>query len=175
MFNNKREAESSPSTSSNPVRTTSSSSYSGSSSTDSSMNIIGKETEIEGNIKCRGNMRIDGVLKGTITSEGKLTMTESGTVEGDIFCKDAELAGNFAGNIKARGKVTIKPNAFIKGDVRYHDLEIEPGAHIACTISRMNPDKPQQEAPKPKPAAVKPAVAGPKLESKGASSNGVKA
>ncbi|MBX2846151.1 MAG: polymer-forming cytoskeletal protein [Saprospiraceae bacterium] len=156
MFNSKKDnITPTTSTSTPPSRPTSPASPSR--STDSSLNIIGKETEIEGTIKCRGNIRIDGHLKGTITSEGKLVVSDTGSVEGDIFCKDADFAGNITGNIKARGKVTIKPKAFIKGDVRYHDLEIEPGAHIACTISRMNPDKKEEALPAPS-ASVKKTV-----------------
>lgn len=114
--------------------------YSAPSHSNGSSNILGEGTEIEGNIKSTGSMQIHGSVKGTIVSEGKLTVSNSGNIEGDIFCKDVELAGKVTGNVKARGKVTVKPKALIKGDVRYYDLEIEPGAHIACTISRMNPD-----------------------------------
>lgn len=112
-------------------------------------NIIGEGTEFEGTLKTKGDIRIDGTFNGTITSEGKLSVTQSGSIEGDVFCKDAEFDGEVSGNVKARGKVIIKPKAHIKGDVRYYDLQVEPGAHIACTISRMNPEKENLEKDKP--------------------------
>ena len=103
-------------------------------------NVIGEGTEFEGTLKSNGDIRIDGKFVGTITSEGKLSVSNSGSIEGDVFCKDAEFDGEISGNIKARGKVLVKPKAHIKGDVRYYDLQVEPGAHIACTISRLNPE-----------------------------------
>jgi len=111
-------------------------------------NTVGKDTEFEGTIKSKGQLQIDGLFKGTLNSEGKLILTESGHIEGDIFCKDIELAGEVSGNVKARGKVTIKPGARVKGDIRYYEIEIESGANITCTISRMNPDKTNNNMPK---------------------------
>lgn len=103
-------------------------------------NIIGEGTEFEGTLKSKGNIRIDGKFVGTINSEGTLCVSNSGAIEGDVFCKDAEFDGEVSGNIKARGKVVVKPKAHIKGDVRYYDLQVDPGAHMACTISRLNPE-----------------------------------
>ena len=108
-------------------------------------NVIGEGTKIEGNITSKGDIQIDGMLIGTIKSEGTLTVSNSGAIEGDVFCKDAEFNGEISGNVKARGKVTVRPNAHIKGDVRYYDLQVEPGAHIACTISRLNPESEKKE------------------------------
>ena len=103
-------------------------------------NVIAEGTEIEGTVNSKGDIQIDGRLVGTITSEGKLTVSKTGFIDGDVFCKDAEFDGEISGNVKARGKVVVKPKAHIKGDVRYYDLQVEPGAHIACTVSRLNPD-----------------------------------
>ena len=57
----------------------------------SCINIIGQSTEIQGNITTMGDMRIDGKLKGNISSSQKLVIGQSGMVEGNITDRRAHV------------------------------------------------------------------------------------
>ena len=58
-----------------------------------SVNIIGNGTDIIGDINSNGDFRIDGLLKGTIKSTGKVVVGSTGKVEGEIICQNADFSG----------------------------------------------------------------------------------
>ena len=61
-------------------------------------NLIGNGTTFKGDIESNGDIRIDGKLIGSVKSNGKVSVGPTGFIEGDIICKQAEIAGNVKGN-----------------------------------------------------------------------------
>ena len=49
-----------------------------------SINIIGQGTTIEGQINANGDLRIDGVILGSVTSKAKVVIGSTGQVQGDV-------------------------------------------------------------------------------------------
>ena len=52
-------------------------------------NLIGNGTVIKGDIESNGDIRIDGRLIGSLKSNGKVIIGQTGIMEGDITCKQA--------------------------------------------------------------------------------------
>ena len=69
------------------------------------INMIGDGTTITGDIKSKGDIRVDGSLKGSIETEGKVVVGQGGVVEGDVVCKDADVAGVL------KAKITVIQNS----------------------------------------------------------------
>ena len=93
-----------------------------------SVNIIGNGTEINGNIKSNGDLRIDGFIKGTIQATGKVVVGSTGRVEGEINCQNADISGDVKAHIKVSELLSLKANAVVSGDILTNKLAIEPGA-----------------------------------------------
>ena len=99
------------------------------------INIIRKGTEIKGDVTCAGDIRIDGVLNGTLSSEGKVVVGQSGIIEGEVTCKNADISGNIKANIVVRELLQLKATANIAGDINTNKLSIEPGANFTGTCN----------------------------------------
>lgn len=116
------------------------------------INIIRKGTEIKGDVKCAGDIRIDGVLNGTLHSEGKVVVGQSGIIEGEVTCKNADISGNIKANIIVRELLQLKATANIAGDINTNKLSIEPGANFTGTcnmgsvVKGINNDGKQEKA-----------------------------
>jgi cytoskeletal protein CcmA (bactofilin family) len=95
-----------------------------------SINILRKGTEIIGDINCSGDIRIDGILKGTLVSEGKVVVGESGVIEGKITCKNADISGTIKATINVKELLQLKATASITSDINTNKLSIEPGANF---------------------------------------------
>ena len=93
-----------------------------------SVNIIGNGTDINGNIKSNGDLRIDGFIKGTIQATGKVVVGSTGRVEGEINCQNADISGDVKAHIKVTELLSLKANAVVSGDILTNKLAIEPGA-----------------------------------------------
>ena len=99
-------------------------------------NHINSDTVIEGSIKAKGNLRIDGVLKGTLECQGRLVVGATGTIEGEIHCENAEIEGTLKANITVSDLLSLKSTAKVSGDILTKKLAIEPGATFtgSCTM-----------------------------------------
>ncbi|OFX75539.1 MAG: hypothetical protein A2X12_08135 [Bacteroidetes bacterium GWE2_29_8] len=93
-----------------------------------SINIIGPGTIIKGEIKCNGDIRIDGSLIGAVISKGKIVVGNTGTVEGEINCQNADISGNVSAKIVVAELLALKATAKITGDIITSNISIEPGA-----------------------------------------------
>lgn len=93
-----------------------------------SVNIIGAGTNIEGEVKSDGDIRIDGTIKGIVTSRAKVVIGATGSVEGNIYCENADVSGEIKGNIQVAELLFLKKSARLQGDIVTSKLVVENGA-----------------------------------------------
>ena len=101
-------------------------------------NKIEASTRITGEIKSNANFRIDGYLKGSITTSGKVVIGKEGVIEGNIKCLNADIEGKFNGKIEASEILNLKSTAVIEGDVQISKLIVEAGANFNAKCSMKN-------------------------------------
>lgn len=116
------------------------------------MTSISEGTVLDGQIKIEGDIRIDGLVKGTVTSKGKVMIGGSGKVDGDIICQSAEIAGHVGGKLKVADILFLRGNAVVDGDINTGKLVIENGVKFNgnCTMGAQTAPAP---AAPPRPAA----------------------
>ena len=99
------------------------------------VNIIGQGTSILGDINSNGDIRIDGTLKGSIKTEGKVVLGKEGIVEGDVVCQNADISGIIKAKITVSNLLSLKETAKLNGDIVTNKLSIEPGAEFTGSCS----------------------------------------
>jgi cytoskeletal protein CcmA (bactofilin family) len=89
-----------------------------------------------GDVISNGDIRIDGSLKGTIRSAGKVVVGATGKVEGEIICQNADISGEVRAHLKVSDLLSLKLSALVTGDILTNKLAIEPGAVFtgACSM-----------------------------------------
>ncbi|WP_194776018.1 bactofilin family protein [Pararhodonellum marinum] len=117
-----------------------------------SSNLIAKETKIVGDIITQGNIRIEGVLEGTLDSKNKIVIGESAKVIGSISATEAEIAGHVKGVINCSDILFLKKTAQIEGDIFTKKLVVENGA-VFIGQCNMTGNKPTHESNGVKPKA----------------------
>jgi cytoskeletal protein CcmA (bactofilin family) len=88
---------------------------------------IEKGVSVEGKIVIAGTFRVDGQVKGNITSEHSLLLGENSKVEGQVDANDVVIAGRFDGSIFAKERVEIQPTGVVTGEVHTPCLIIHSG------------------------------------------------
>jgi len=106
----------------------------------SNINLISNGTEITGDIKSDGDIRIDGVLIGNLATKGKVVIGNTGKVKGEVLCKNSEVCGEVDGKINVSQLLTLKLSSRINGDIITDKLSIEPGARFTgnCNMTDDN-------------------------------------
>ncbi|HAP70544.1 MAG TPA: hypothetical protein DCR04_12620 [Flavobacteriales bacterium] len=98
-------------------------------------NHINSDTVIEGSIKAKGNLRIDGKLTGTLECQGRVVIGATGSVDGEIRCENAEIEGSIKANVIVSELLSLKATAKVQGDIVTKKLAIEPGASFSGSCS----------------------------------------
>ena len=93
-----------------------------------SVNIIGHGTIIEGEVSSNGDIRIDGTVKGSVSTKAKLVIGSSGNVEGDVFCQNADISGTVKGKSIVSELLYLKSSSKFNGDIVTGKLVVEVGA-----------------------------------------------
>jgi len=93
-------------------------------------------TTINGDIVCDGNIRIDGVLNGSLQAKGKVVIGASGLIDGEINCQNADISGTVKARVTVAELLVLKATAKLSGDISTNKLSIEPGANFtgACSM-----------------------------------------
>jgi cytoskeletal protein CcmA (bactofilin family) len=113
------------------------------------INLIGVGTEIKGDVSSNGDIRIDGILQGNLKTKGKVVIGETGTVKGEIKCKNSDVEGSIEGKIHVSELLSLKATSNLNGDIIARKLAIEPGSKFTGNC-KMTSDTETQDAPKEK-------------------------
>lgn len=104
------------------------------------INLISTGTDIIGDIKSIGDIRIDGTLTGNLNTKGKVVIGPTGKVKGEVICKNSEIAGLIEGKIIVGQLLNLKASSKIYGDIATSKLSIEPGALFSGTCKMTDSD-----------------------------------
>lgn len=102
--------------------------------TNNKASIIGSTTVITGNVSGRGDLRVDGTVKGGVTVDGQIEVMAEASIEGPIEGNDLFLQGRAQGDVVASGTVSLGPRAQYSGVIRAANVTIAPGARVAADL-----------------------------------------
>ena len=89
--------------------------------------ILGETLVVEGTITSARDMLIAGRVKGNLTCQGRVVISETGYVEGKIECKSIVIIGQVKGDINALEEITIESTGKLVGDISSKILTNHPG------------------------------------------------
>jgi cytoskeletal protein CcmA (bactofilin family) len=102
--------------------------------------LIGRQTELCGDLRFTGGLHVDGSIKGNVTAETEspslLTLSEHGTIQGDVKVANLLLNGVIIGDVYAEGHIELASKARITGNVYYTMLEMAMGAQVNGNLVR---------------------------------------
>ena len=109
--------------------------------------LIGPDASLEGDMRFRGGLRIDGRLNGNLhvadNEQGTLMVGEQGCVDGHVNVSHAILSGRVTGTVVTRGLLELHPTAVVSGDVRYGSIKMHAGAVIEGQLIPMASERAQ--------------------------------
>ena len=99
---------------------------------------VGGGTVLTGETTFNAMLRIDGHLKGSVSSEeGTLIIGSTGQVDADITVASAVINGAVNGDVIASEKLTLGRTARVVGDIHAPRLIIEDGATLEGSCSML--------------------------------------
>ncbi len=104
--------------------------------------IIGQHTQLTGDIRFSGGLHIDGKVKGNICAEpgveAVLTVSEQGSIEGDVQVPNLVLNGSVVGDVHVSERVELASHARVTGNLYYSLIEMSMGAEVNGKLVHRN-------------------------------------
>lgn len=96
--------------------------------------LIGQQTQILGDIRFSEGLLIEGTVKGNVFAEedgrSMLSLSESGTIEGEVSVPYVWLNGIVIGDVHSSEHVELSSRARVTGNVYYSLIEMAIGAEV---------------------------------------------
>ena len=96
--------------------------------------LIGQHTQVLGDIRFTGGLHIDGTIKGNVIAEqdshSMLSLSEQGTIEGEVNVPFVVLNGVVVGDVHGGEHVDLASKARVTGNVYYNLIEMAIGAEV---------------------------------------------
>jgi len=104
-------------------------------------------TEVNGELRFRDALRVDGRIKGRIVSDNTLIIGETGQVDAEIDCRVVSIRGRVAGQVHGRERIELLAGCRVEAALVTPKLVIEDGAffHGECRMGG-----PPELAPRPR-------------------------
>ena len=111
------------------------------------INSITSGTKLQGDLVSSGDVRIDGHLIGSVKTQGRLVLGETGVLEGQVSCKTAVISGELKATITSEELLTLRSTSKLSGEIITGQLAVEPGAiftgkcSMGPVIKKINKDE----------------------------------
>jgi cytoskeletal protein CcmA (bactofilin family) len=105
--------------------------------------LIGAGTTVQGDVTFTGGLRIDGIVRGNVTTangeSGTLVVSEQARVDGEITVSHVVVNGMVNGPIIANDFLELQAKAKVLGDIDYRTLEMHLGAVVQGRLNHAEP------------------------------------
>ncbi|MEM6867046.1 MAG: polymer-forming cytoskeletal protein [Cyanobacteria bacterium P01_C01_bin.121] len=91
---------------------------------------IGRGCQTEGSLQADGRLHIEGTVRGLVSANGDIEVSETGLVEGsEIRGHNIVVQGVVKAHVYAEGRLTLGATARIEGNVTAGVIDVDPGAY----------------------------------------------
>lgn len=105
---------------------------------DQTQTVIGGSVSVEGDFEGKGDVLVEGKLKGTLKTEQNLTVGDHAEIEANVTARNAHIAGIVKGDITIAEKITLTNTANIIGNITAKFISIEEGAQFNGQCATQN-------------------------------------
>ncbi|MCE9586228.1 polymer-forming cytoskeletal protein [Candidatus Uhrbacteria bacterium] len=92
--------------------------------------VIAKGVKVEGDFASDGDVQIEGEVKGSLATKGRLTVGVEAIIRAEVKAGDAIIAGTIEGNVIVERRIDLKSTAKLAGDLTSEALTVEAGAKV---------------------------------------------
>lgn len=89
--------------------------------------LIGKDSTVDGKVKCNASLRIEGKVNGDVECSGDVTLGKEAIVYSTITARNVINSGTIHGAIRTNGTFTIASTGKMYGDIAVGSLSIASG------------------------------------------------
>lgn len=99
--------------------------------------IIGSDMVVEGDIRAKEAVRVEGSVTGDVETEGALIISATGKVKGNVKGSNIIIGGSLEGDLTSGGRTEVASTGKVIGNIRTKSLIVDENAVFQgqCTMN----------------------------------------
>ncbi len=99
--------------------------------------IIGADMVVDGNIRAKEGVRVEGSVTGDVETEGALIISASGKVKGNVKGSSIFIGGSLEGDLTSGGRTEVVSTGKVIGNIRTKSLVVDENGVFQgqCTMN----------------------------------------
>lgn len=99
--------------------------------------IIGSDMVVDGDIRAKEAVRVEGSVTGDVETEGALIISASGRVKGNVKGSSIIIGGSLEGDLTSSGRTEVVSTGKVIGNIRTKSLVVDENAVFQgqCTMN----------------------------------------
>ncbi len=110
------------------------------------LSIIGRDLHVVGELATDGIVKVEGSVVGSIRASRQVLITKTGSIDGDVYTREAIIGGQVTGCVYADDRVEVRDSSVIKGDISTKKLLVQEGGEVNGHIRMGDPRALEQGA-----------------------------
>jgi cytoskeletal protein CcmA (bactofilin family) len=98
------------------------------------LSIVEKGLTIDGSVSFKGQLIINGTVKGTLVGD-HIVISEEGVLAAETRASFITIGGTFRGRLTVSGKLVLLSTGICSGIIECQDMEMEPGGVLNGEIN----------------------------------------
>ena len=90
--------------------------------------VIGSDMVVEGNVRAKEAVRVEGKVTGDVESEGALIISAGGSVKGNVKGSSIIIGGSVEGDFTSGGRTEVASTGKVIGNIRTKSLIVDENA-----------------------------------------------
>lgn len=90
--------------------------------------VIGSDMVVEGDIKAKEAVRVEGSVTGDVETEGALIISSTGKVKGNVKGSNIIIGGSVEGDLTSGGRTEVASTGKVIGNIRTKSLIVDENA-----------------------------------------------
>lgn len=90
--------------------------------------VVGSDMAVEGNIRAKEAVRVEGKVTGDVETEGALIISAGGSVKGNVKGSSIIIGGSLEGDVTSGGRTEVASTGKVIGNIRTKSLIVDENA-----------------------------------------------
>lgn len=90
--------------------------------------VIGADMVVDGNIRAKDAVRVEGSVTGDVETEGALIVSATGKVKGNVKGSSIIIGGTLEGDLTSGGRTEVASTGKVIGNIRTKSLVVDENA-----------------------------------------------
>lgn len=103
------------------------------------LSIVAPGMHVVGDLITKGVVKVEGKVEGNVRADEQILVSKGGTVQGNLYTREAIVGGTVVGAIYAGERVEVQRGSLVNGDITTQRIVVQEGGEVNGRVQMGRP------------------------------------